>query len=276
MRTRSLGLALLLAAGTIGPLLAEHAAAADTPTVTITVGCNAVTFAYTGFPNATNTIDSEQVYVEPSGPNVFGPSPFTFTGPTGTDTVPIAGLVSEGDTINAAASWSDPAPGDEVAVIQTVPGCGGSCPQGTKANFRWHYSANGTSGSWSGTRGAPCPSPLTMGPQAMEGDLKVSPGTVLKAGYDLTVPGNNQALSITVANPQVVFTARCVSGAAPTSPTITLAMPTQNYSIADSAWYPSGDQHSPLVYQGSVTVPDLCGGGAVRLDHGGTFSASVS
>jgi hypothetical protein len=31
-----------------------------------------------------------------------------------------------------------------------VPGCGAPCPQGTKANFRWHYSANGSAGSWSG------------------------------------------------------------------------------------------------------------------------------
>jgi hypothetical protein len=29
------------------------------------------------------------------------------------------------------------------------------------------------------------------------------------------------------------------------------------------------------VYQGSVVVPDLCGGGQLRLDQGGTFTASV-
>ena len=53
-------------------------------------------------------------------------------------------------------------------------------------------------------------------------------------------------------------------------------MPTHTYTVTDSRWYPSGDQHSPLVYEGSVAVPDLCGGGLVRLDHGGTFTASVS
>ena len=47
-------------------------------------------------------------------------------------------------------------------------------------------------------------------------------------------------------------------------------------SVTSDQWYPSGDQHSPLVYQGSVTVPDLCGGGQLRLDQGGTFTASVS
>jgi len=276
MRGRSLGLALLLAAGTVGPLLAEQAAAADTPTATITITCSAVTFTYTGFPGGTNTIDAEQVRLEPFGPNLYGPAAFTFNGTTGTDSISIAGLVTDGDTVLAGASWTDPAPGGEPTVIQTVSGCAGSCPQGTKVNFRWHYSALGSSGSWSGTKGAPCPSSLTMGPQAMEGDLKVPPGTTLEAGYDLTVPGNNQVLTIAVANPQVVFTARCVSGRAPSSPTITVAMPSQTYSVAGSGWYPSGDQHSPLVYQGSVTVPDLCGGGAVRLDKGGTFTASVS
>ncbi len=32
---------------------------------------------------------------------------------------------------------------------------------------------------------------LTMGPQAMEGNLIVAPGTVIEAGYDLTIPGSH-------------------------------------------------------------------------------------
>ena len=58
------------------------------------------------------------------------------------------------------------------------------CPPGTTASFRWHYSANGSAGSWSGTQ--------------------------------------------------------------------------------------------PAVYQGSIAVPDLCGGGQLRLNQGGTFTANVS
>jgi hypothetical protein len=53
-------------------------------------------------------------------------------------------------------------------------------------------------------------------------------------------------------------------------------MPTTTFTISDSAWHPSGDQHSPLVYQGSVSVPDVCAGGQVRLDKGGTFTASIT
>ena len=115
-----------------------------------------------------------------------------------------------------------------------------------------------------------------MGPQAMEGDLKVSPGTTLMAGYDFTVPGNSASFPLTVNNPRVVFTVNCVSGATPTQPTLTVKMPTQTYSVTNSQWYPSGDQHSPLVYQGSITVPDLCQGGQLRLNQGGTFTASIS
>jgi hypothetical protein len=74
----------------------------------------------------------------------------------------------------------------------------------------------------------------------------------------------------------VVFAVRCVSGATPSASTLTVTMPTQTYAVTSDQWYPSGDQHSPLVYQGSVVVPDLCGGGQLRLDHGGTFTASVS
>jgi hypothetical protein len=115
-----------------------------------------------------------------------------------------------------------------------------------------------------------------MGPQAMEGDLKVAPGATLKAGYDFTVPGNNASLSLMVAQPQVAFTVRCVSGATPTQSTLIVPLPDQAYSFTDSQWYPSGDQSSPLTYEGSITVPDLCSGGQLRLDKGGTFTASVS
>jgi hypothetical protein len=114
-----------------------------------------------------------------------------------------------------------------------------------------------------------------MGPQAMEGDLKVAPLTTLYVGYDFTLPGNHSPFSTAVGGAQVVFQAKCVSGLAPSASSFTVTMPDQTYSVTDQNWYPSGDQHSPLVYQGSIAVPDLCGGGQVRLNKGGTFTASV-
>lgn len=148
-----------------------------------------------------------------------------------------------------------------------------TCPPGTKANFRWHYGASGSPGGWSGTQSAVCPGSLAMGPQAMGGDLKVSPGTTLEAGYDFTVPGNHASFSLTVGTPRVVFAVACVSGATPPSSTFTVPMPTRTYSVAGDQWYPSGGQGGALVYQGSAAVPELCGGGQLSLDQGGTFLA---
>lgn len=90
------------------------------------------------------------------------------------------------------------------------------------------------------------------------------------------MPGNHASFSLTVSDPQVVFAVRCVSGAAPSASLLTVPMPTQTYAVTNDQWYASGHQHSPLVYQGAVAVPDLCGGGQLRLDQGGTFTASVS
>ena len=163
--------------------------------------------------------------------------------------------------------------------ITTMLNCGSQpppqCPP-VKANIRWHYMYNGTSGSWSGTYGTPCPGSLTTHQQAMEGDLKVTPGDTLYAGYDFNVPGNNSSFTLTFNNPMVVFTVNCADGSTPSSSTLTVSMPTQSYAVTNSNWYPSGDQHSPLVYQGSVIVPDLCDGAKLRLNQGGVFSTSLS
>jgi hypothetical protein len=150
-----------------------------------------------------------------------------------------------------------------------------ACPAGTKVNFRWHYTANGNPGKWSGTAAQTCPGSLTMGPQAMDGNLQVAPGATLQAGYDFTVPGNNKPLSLTVSVAQVTFAVACSSGSAPSASTLTVAMPARVYQITDGQWYPSGDQSSPLAYQGSFTMPDLCGGGLIRLAKGGTFVATT-
>jgi hypothetical protein len=75
-----------------------------------------------------------------------------------------------------------------------------------------------------------------MGPQAMEGDLKVSPGTTLKAGYDFTAPGNHSSFSVAVGSPQVVFAVKCVSGATPSASTLTVPMPDATYSVVDDKW----------------------------------------
>ena len=49
-----------------------------------------------------------------------------------------------------------------------------------------------------------------------------------------------------------------------------LPLPNQAYPVAEDAhdWFPSSDQRSDLTSQGSITVPDLCGGGQLRLGPG--------
>jgi hypothetical protein len=120
------------------------------------------------------------------------------------------------------------------------------------------------------------PGVITMGPQAMEGDLKVQPGETLWVGYSFTMPGNHPAATLNFAGSQVSFAYTCVASAG--TGTFVVPIDDQSSSVPanSSAWYPSGDQHSPAVYQGARTVPDVCNGGRVRLQQGGTFSASVS
>jgi hypothetical protein len=193
------------------------------------------------------------------------PSPTTFTYPYTFDDNPPGTCTSYDNTAavenDAAVLASDSVKVEVCSAAQTW--------TGQKVNVRWHYSANGSSGSWSGTKSTTCDgSALTIGPQAMEGDLKLAPGTTLTAGYDFTIPGNNATLTLTFNNPRVVFALRCVSGAGPSQSTLTVPMSTTTSTVKDSAWYPSGDQHSPLVYQGSVTVPNVCAGGQVTAGQG--------
>jgi hypothetical protein len=122
---------------------------------------------------------------------------------------------------------------------------------------------------------APQGTAVSMGPQAMEKDLKVKPGDTLRAGYDFTMPGKHPAATVLFTSAMVTFQAQCVSGMG--GGTIVVPIPDSSYSdpAKGNQWLPSGDQRSPLVYQGSVTVPNLCGGGQMTLKKGGTFTAQL-
>ncbi len=78
-----------------------------------------------------------------------------------------------------------------------------------------------------------------------------------------------------MTSPHVVFKVGCVVGS-PTASTFTVTLPSQTFAVKDSNWYPSGSQSDSSVYQGSITVPNLCKGGQLLLSSGGTFSTSVS
>jgi hypothetical protein len=279
MRSPKLMRRLLPAMLVVGALVAVVVPAASAHVGNATIACAGVTFNYTsGFPDPTNTVQ-EYVYID--GSQVAQAS-YTFSGAGGPgDSNTVAISVPAGTHTVTADAYSSEGEVVGFPVSATVSGCtSGPCQTASAANFRWHYSANGSSGSWSGTKTQTCGSSFSMGPQAMEGDLKLAPGTTMLAGYDFTVPGNKSSLFFTVSNAQVVFSLKCVSGATPSPSTLTVTMPTQTYNVTNDQWYPSGDQHNPLVYQGSATVPYACGTNpstdTVRFNQGGTFSATLS
>ncbi len=174
-------LGVMAAAGLV-PVVFATAAYANQ--VSISIDCSSVTFSYTNIPSGGGTAN-ETVAVD--GTTVVSKT-LSLTSPSSSDTVSFS--ATNGQTVSAQSTFTTSDGTFANSASKTLAGCAAPCPPGTKINFRWHYSANGSSGSWSGTKSVICPGSLTMGPQAMEGDLKVSPGTTLKAGYDFTVPGN--------------------------------------------------------------------------------------
>jgi hypothetical protein len=112
---------------------------------------------------------------------------------------------------------------------------------------------------------------------SMEGNLPVHPGDTIKAGYDFTLPGSQTADTVSFSNVSVTLPVQCPNG---TTDMLTIPMP--NYTVTVPAnesggWFPSGDQSSPLVYQGSIVAPsNLCGGQTGYAPQGATFNASLA
>jgi hypothetical protein len=120
---------------------------------------------------------------------------------------------------------------------------------------------------------APKPASTVTITGSMEGNLPVHPGDTLRAGYDFTIPGTHPAATVRVFDASVSLTVDCPGGS--TVP-VTIPLPAQFYTIPANSpdWFPSGDQQSPLVYQGSVTVPTtLCAGQTGHAPQGATFTA---
>jgi thermitase len=112
--------------------------------------------------------------------------------------------------------------------------------------------------------------------QAMEGNLQVSPGDMLEAGYSFNMPGSHPAAAVEFPSAQVTFNASCVSGSGGGVITVPLGEGPYTDPAKDAAdWFPSGDPASTVSYEGSVTVPNLCGGRPLSLAQGGTFTATL-
>src|ERR1700719_790015 len=108
---------------------------------------------------------------------------------------------------------------------------------------------------------------------SMEGNLPVNPGDTIRAGYDFTMPGNHPGTTVTVTAGIVQMNVVCPDASAQT---LTITLPVQSYTVGanDNSWYPSADQTSSLVYQGSTMAPlTLCGGRQGFAPNGATLSA---
>jgi len=99
LRVKVIPFVLALTAAAFASVLVAPAASAHIGTGAIT--CNSVTFAYTRFPTATNTISSETVTID--GVTAVSKT-FTFVGTAGTDVVPIA-FAPGTHTVTAFAQW---------------------------------------------------------------------------------------------------------------------------------------------------------------------------
>jgi uncharacterized repeat protein (TIGR01451 family) len=99
-RMRSLGLGVMLALLLAG--LSASAAQAEGASVTATFSCSAVTYTFTGFPNAPNNTVNEKIKV--NGVIVYTGT-FTFNGPSGSNTVTISAPPKH-DIVQADANWN--------------------------------------------------------------------------------------------------------------------------------------------------------------------------
>jgi hypothetical protein len=116
---------------------------------------------------------------------------------------------------------------------------------------------------------------VMLGPQAMDGDLKIKPGDVLRAGFDFTMPGGHPATTAVFTSGYVSLLVRCPNGSSPP-----LTVPLNDQTVVDpvdsNAWYPSSDKASSLVYQGTLIAPDLCAGNVMDDARGALFTTAFS
>jgi streptogramin lyase len=142
------------------------------------------------------------------------------------------------------------------------------------SEFRWHLLASGDAGHWSPPRQTDCKTSLVDSPpQPIPGDPTVAPGTTIGVGYDFRLPTNKATVHVDVGDPSVTLTLECVSGGTKVDDTVPL--PPQTYTVPGHDWEPGSKETDPLTFQGSLTIPDVCNGGMIRLHDGGSFAANV-
>lgn len=123
--------------------------------------------------------------------------------------------------------------------------------------------------AWWGTNDPKFPNDWNPGDgtlvMSMSRPLNINSGDTLLAGYDLFLGNDHPAATVSLAGGNVQTDISCPDGS---SYTLQVPLPDQSYSIAagDNSWYPSPNQKSPLVYQGSATA-NACSGGVAKSSY---------
>ena len=121
---------------------------------------------------------------------------------------------------------------------------------------------------------------VTVGPTGLTGGGQVSPGARISAGYDLAFTGAHASTTVHVAGATATLSLRCKQNEAPAGQlVIPLADRPSAIAAGDIGWHATSGQRDPAGYQGSGSVPDLCGGRQAWVDaHGSlgvTFAATL-
>ena len=108
-----------------------------------------------------------------------------------------------------------------------------------------------------------CGKQISFGPQAMEGEQRIKPGTEIKGGWDFRIDFNTQKeWSVKFAEGRIIFRhVACEKGEKPLKELLEINLPAKTYNVPifNSEWFPSASQSSESVYQGKATIPAICG-----------------
>jgi hypothetical protein len=155
----------------------------------------------------------------------------------------------------------------------------GTGSSGWSPTFRWHYGGiPGADNGWSPSVQASCPSG-NLSIRFNGGSVTVNPGNPINFGYDFH-QANKPAFTLMVFNPSIAFTYKCGSG--PTQTFVPSAINPETWTggtyhapANNPDWIPTQDKDDPSGFQGTLTVPALCGAGNPVTFTGGTFSALI-
>jgi hypothetical protein len=155
----------------------------------------------------------------------------------------------------------------------------GSGSSGWSPTFRWHFGGiPGADNGWSPSVQASCPSG-NLSIRFNASSVTVNPGSPLNLGYDFH-QANKPAFTLMVFNPSIALTYKCGNG--PTQTFVPSAMNPETWTggtytapANDPNWIPTQDKNDASGFQGTLTVPALCGAGNPVTFTGGTFSALI-